>query len=240
MKTCRTKQNKTKRKRKIKEKKKINKRKKKKKDLQTASSGLANHNPETSQWRSQGPAGRSWWSLRYMQIKPHGRNRANGKCFSSSSCRSPLLCRHQWSILLQTLSPWLPGAEQLCSVAESVTKTLRNFVLRPWGSDHLHSAVCWWAGCGELDGKDCVCNSPCCSQSVGESPKCSKSHSAVLQEGIYTEAQPLSPLSAQLWVTAAGTTGTHAQVMGMPRWEAPLLPLSEELSLLKAHFQELL
>lgn len=206
-------------------KKKKKNKEKKKKDLQTAVSGLANHSPETSQWRSQGPAGRSCWSLRYMQIKPHGRNRANGKCFSSSSCRSPLLCRHQWSILLQTLSPWLPGAEQLCSVAESVTKTLRNFVLRPWGSDHLHSAVCWWAGCGELDGKDCVCNSPCCSQSVGESPKRSKSHSAL-------EPSFCSVMGDSCWHHRYPCPGDGCL--------APLLPLSEELSLLKAHFQELL
>lgn len=40
----------------------------------------------------------------------------------------------------------LPAAQQLCSVAENITKSLRNFVSRPWGSG-------WWAqlGAGELD-----------------------------------------------------------------------------------------
>lgn len=63
--------------------------KKKRQDLQTAASGLTNYSPEPFRQRSQAPAGRSWWSLRYTQIKPQNRDGGNGSAAASVFHRCP-------------------------------------------------------------------------------------------------------------------------------------------------------
>lgn len=128
----------------------------------------------------------------HTQITPHGRDRGSGSAAAAMGhcCPTDTSGAFSWQSLPDYKT--LKSVMTLKSDAESITKSLRNFVLRPRGSDRPYLTACWRAGCGEL-----VCKGCACSQLAGHPPKYSKPCPAVLQGTISTEAQSPSPLPAQ-------------------------------------------
>lgn len=109
----------------------------------------------------------------------------------------------------------VPGTQQLGSVAESITKSLRNFVSRPWGSG-------WWTqlGDGELAVGSWLAKAvPATELQVA----LQKAINLTLQ--CFVGPFPLKHHSQALFLpgmsdVAADTTGTCTQVM-----DTPFLPL---------------